>query len=59
MIRISAEKATKKMGASGVMKRSSGQPRAHSLNRDLHAARVFNALPVVFADNPYYALVRC
>jgi hypothetical protein len=37
------------MCRSGHVKRGSNQPRAHSLNRDQHAARFFNALRVVLA----------
>ena len=42
------KKLRKEMDRSGYVMRSSGEPCAHSLNSDLHAARFFpTAMPVV------------
>src|SRR5713101_8034155 len=44
------KKLRKEMDRSGYVMRSSGEPCAHSLNSDLHAARFFStAMPVVLA----------
>jgi hypothetical protein len=36
------KKLRREMDRSGYVRRSSGEPCAHSLNSDLHAARFFN-----------------